>query len=93
MINYLGTMHYRGVLIHYNKICDGCEMDPIKGIRYNCTVCPDFDLCEKCKIRANFPNPCSSNHKMIEIGNLNSNLNSTYIFYYMYYFLSMISQK
>ena len=34
--------------IHFQYICDGCNMAPIKGIRYHCQQCPDFDLCEKC---------------------------------------------
>ena len=35
-------------VIHYQYICDGCDKAPIKGIRYHCEQCPDFDLCEKC---------------------------------------------
>jgi hypothetical protein len=34
--------------IHWGYICDGCEMAPIKGIRYHCEECKDFDFCEKC---------------------------------------------
>lgn len=35
-------------LTHWGYICDGCEMAPIKGIRYHCEQCKDFDFCEKC---------------------------------------------
>ena len=34
--------------IHWKFICDGCGMAPIKGIRYHCEECKDFDFCEKC---------------------------------------------
>ncbi len=35
--------------VHDHIACDGCNLDPIVGVRYKCTQCPDFDLCEKCE--------------------------------------------
>ena len=35
--------------VHGDYICDGCDEDPIVGIRYKCAVCEDFDYCEKCE--------------------------------------------
>ena len=40
-----------GKVVHHHFICDGCEMNPIVGIRYKCAVCPDFDFCEKCEAK------------------------------------------
>ena len=34
--------------IHFNILCDGCKMNPIRGNRYKCKGCPDFDFCENC---------------------------------------------
>jgi hypothetical protein len=34
--------------IHFHVSCDGCKMDPIRGNRYKCKGCPNFDFCEKC---------------------------------------------
>ena len=34
--------------VHKDVVCDGCEMDPIKGLRYKCLDCPDYDLCKGC---------------------------------------------
>lgn len=38
-----------GKPVHKEYICDGCEQVGIVGIRYQCTVCKDFDYCEECE--------------------------------------------
>lgn len=35
--------------IHENYKCDGCGVKPIVGVRYQCTVCDNFDYCETCE--------------------------------------------
>ena len=40
--------------VHQKVVCDGCGMKPIVGVRFKCTVCPNFDYCENCeKAKAN----------------------------------------
>ena len=34
--------------IHYKVICDGCKVTPLRGNRYKCKQCKDFDFCEDC---------------------------------------------
>ncbi|KAG7399313.1 Next to BRCA1 protein 1 protein [Phytophthora boehmeriae] len=36
-------------LVHPFVTCDGCEMSPIVGIRFNSKTVDDFDLCEACE--------------------------------------------
>ena len=43
--------------IHQNVACDGCDMSPIVGVRYKCSVCQNFDLCSTCEELANHPHP------------------------------------
>jgi len=47
---------------HNNYNCDGCGMNPIKGIRYMCSVCSNYDICENCE-----RNGVHSNHAMLKI--------------------------
>ena len=34
--------------IHHGVECDGCGASPIRGLRFKCTTCPDYDLCRTC---------------------------------------------
>ena len=34
--------------LHFGVVCDGCGATPIKGPRFKCQSCPDYDLCETC---------------------------------------------
>lgn len=36
-------------VVHTGVGCDGCDMCPITGTRYKCSVRPNFDLCEACE--------------------------------------------
>lgn len=35
--------------VHRGVTCNGCGSLPIRGIRYRCTNCADYDLCELCE--------------------------------------------
>lgn len=38
------------VIKHQHVVCDGCREHPIKGDRFKCTQCADYDLCSKCVV-------------------------------------------
>ena len=42
------TMERSSTVAHAGVICDRCGGDPLQGVRYRCSMCPDYDLCEGC---------------------------------------------
>ena len=48
-------------VLHHDVICDNCHMQPIKGVRYKCESCEDFDLCQECRATTRH------NHRFVQI--------------------------
>ena len=38
-----------GTIEHTGVSCDGCGVNPIRGVRYKCSVLKDFDYCSTCE--------------------------------------------
>ena len=50
---------------HDGFYCDGCDASPIKGIRFRCLECHDYDLCETCNSKGSALH--SNHHPMLVI--------------------------
>ena len=37
--------------VHYGVVCDGCNQNPIRGLRFKCRDCNDFDFCSACRFQ------------------------------------------
>ena len=53
--------------VHPNITCDGCGASPIRGVRFQCSLCPDFDLCGACQARNLHPE-----HPLVQLRTLPS---------------------
>ena len=51
--------------VHEGFYCDGCDTSPIKGTRYRCLECHDYDLCYSCNNKGNALHNC--HHAMLVI--------------------------
>ena len=47
--------------VHQGIACDGCKMNPIKGLKYKCSDCHDYHLCEGCYNKGSY-----SEHEMVK---------------------------
>ena len=66
--------------IHHNIRCNICKKNNIKGIRYKCAICPDFNFCENCEMNKGKQHghplirlPCEDMLKNINMKNINEN--------------------
>lgn len=41
--------------VHSRVACDNCNAYPLIGARYKCSVCKNFDFCEKCEEKVSHP--------------------------------------
>lgn len=37
--------------VHHGIFCDGCKSSPLRGPRFCCTICANYDLCRSCHER------------------------------------------
>jgi hypothetical protein len=50
--------------MHHGVRCDGCNVSPIQGPRFQCNVCTDYDLCSVCEAKGDAVHPAS--HPLIK---------------------------
>ena len=51
-------------VVHRGTNCNSCNVTPIRGIRYRCSNCQDWDLCEECEAH---PRPEAPPHPLTHI--------------------------
>ena len=48
-ISYTFKMAHPSEYVHGGVECDGCHTSPLKGPRFKCMNCLDFDICQECE--------------------------------------------
>ena len=56
----------KDVVLHTNVSCDGCGATPIQGVRYNCTLCKNYDLCSDCEESGRVTQGHLATHPMVK---------------------------
>ena len=49
LLKALQDQAQRDSYVHRGVTCNNCQIIPIRGIRYRCANCADYDLCEVCE--------------------------------------------
>ncbi|KAG4072395.1 hypothetical protein HA402_004327 [Bradysia odoriphaga] len=81
--NHLSSGHQassistKPTVIHNGITCDGCGKQNIEGIRYKCTECEEYNLCESCETRTGL-HPQSHIFNKIKVPGSYKNLNSLF---------------
>ncbi len=57
--------------VHVGVTCDSCGVCPIVGVRYKCSACPNYDLCEACEAKG-----VHSEHTFVKIRSRNQHYTS-----------------
>ncbi|KAJ2740722.1 hypothetical protein GGI20_005654 [Coemansia sp. BCRC 34301] len=39
----------RSAVVHRGTVCSSCQDSPIRGVRFRCAQCADYDVCERCE--------------------------------------------
>jgi len=52
---------------HMGVGCDNCGSKNFPGIRYKCTVCKNYDLCEKCAAQLHLGDKKFHDHALLKI--------------------------
>lgn len=55
--NALAMSHEDSSAVHSGVRCNGCNVVPITGPRYKCTVCLDYDFCSNCEASVEHAHP------------------------------------
>ncbi|CAF1179511.1 unnamed protein product [Didymodactylos carnosus] len=53
--------------IHESVTCDGCDCDSLKGLRFKCDTCPDYNLCQQCVDEGATTQTHKSSHPLVVI--------------------------